>query len=552
MSLDPTKLDKYLYIRRTPTWRIRALYSAGILTWLLVMCGYAYAVAAEPFYKFFVAPLLGFISVYYLSSYLLNLFYKQPSLALHVAQQDSYWQKHEEPAIDVFLPICGEDIVILENTWKHVARLDYQNYRVYVLDDSKEGGQAHAALARSFGFTYLSRENKGEMKKAGNLLFGFRQTGGEFIAIFDADFAPHPDFLKELLPYTADPKVGIVQSPQYFEATKEVHRRSPLEYGAAYVQEDFYRIIQVARDRLGGALCCGSNALYRRAALDAIGGPLQVRYSEDSRTGIALVNEGWTVRYVPIILALGLCPSDPYAYFHQQHRWCSGSMELLTTGKEFWAARMPLKARICYVSGFLYYLHHPLALLLTFQLFYALFFFNDEILLAGLWPFLPYIVYSFILLPLNHISRLRRGSFLTSTLQFYAYTHAVTIVVLLRRSVGWIPANAKQALYSRAYVQATLTVAAYLLLNLDLVALASRLHLIHIFNYNYYSVQFWIFWDIAFTSVLLFQMFKIMKRMQQERIVVGEGGHSLKAWELQTAGMFLLVLLGSFFVILYV
>jgi cellulose synthase (UDP-forming) len=368
--MNQAELNKYLYIERTPTWLVRALYTFGIIAWLLVIHGFWDAIVADPFYRYFVGPILIFLTVYYLSSFGLNLFYRRFDLKKHFSLVETYWSGVEtNPSLDIFLPICGEDDAILRKTWDNVSRLNYANKKVYVLDDSKDRWDEHESLAKEYGFSVLRRPNRGEMKKAGNLKYGFERSNGEFIAIFDADFAPHPDFIRELLPYMGDSKVGIVQSPQYFEATDQVHKRSLLEYGAAYVQEDFYRVIQVARDRLGGALCCGSNAIYRRSALDTIGGPLQVQYSEDSRTGVALVGKGWTMRYVPIILAIGLCPDSAYSYFHQQHRWCSGSMELLTTKKEFWTASMPFKARVCYISGFLYYLQYPLAILMSFQLF---------------------------------------------------------------------------------------------------------------------------------------------------------------------------------------
>ena len=329
--LNPKQIDKYLYIKRTPTWKVRVLYLFGICTWFLVVLGFSGSISVDPFYKYFVAPLILFLTVYQVSSFGLNLFYRQFDLKQHFQKIEEYWVvEHKKtsadvftpkrPSVDIFLPICGEDLEILENTWRHVSLLKYSNKKVYVLDDSKSNCEKHKILAEHFGFTYFERPNKGEMKKAGNLKYAYERTNGEFVVIFDADFSPHPDFIHELLPYMGDPKVGIVQSPQYFETSKAVHKRSLLEYGAAYAEEPFYRYIQVVRSRVGATICCGSNAIYRRSAINDIGGPVQVPHSEDARTGFALMCKGYQVKYVPVILAIGLCPSNIHSYFHQQHR----------------------------------------------------------------------------------------------------------------------------------------------------------------------------------------------------------------------------------------
>ena len=66
------------------------------------------------------------------------------------------------------------------------------------------------------GVNYLRRADMGYMRKGGNLKHGVKMTNGEFIAIFDADFIPEKDFLRDLIPYFSDAGVGLVQSPQYF------------------------------------------------------------------------------------------------------------------------------------------------------------------------------------------------------------------------------------------------------------------------------------------------------------------------------------------------
>jgi cellulose synthase (UDP-forming) len=207
----------------------------------------------------------------------------------------------------------------------------------------------------------------------------------------------------------ADEKIGIVQSPQYFELGPHVHKRSVIEYGASHRQECFYRYIQVARDRFGATVCCGTNAIYRRAALDEIGGTVQAGHSEDQRTGFALQCKGWVVRYVPIILAVGLSPDGIYALYHQRHRWCAGNIELMMK-KEFWTSPIDWKAKVSYATGFTFYLHHPLSILFTFQLFWVLFNYNSSIHFLGGIFFYPYLAFTLLYLFFFQTEQFRWGN----------------------------------------------------------------------------------------------------------------------------------------------
>jgi cellulose synthase (UDP-forming) len=106
------------------------------------------------------------------------------------------WRPRRYPSVDIFLPICGEPIEVLHNTWIGVFEL-VQAYPgsayVYVLDDGPS--EQARAQAPSFGFTYVQRPTIRQHKKAGNLNYAFRRTAGEHIVIFDADFRPRADFL---------------------------------------------------------------------------------------------------------------------------------------------------------------------------------------------------------------------------------------------------------------------------------------------------------------------------------------------------------------------
>jgi len=136
---------------------------------------------------------------------------------LHADRVGLFRKSVHLPTVDVFLPSAGEDLRVLQNTFKWVSKLDWpiENLDIYVLDDSDR--LEVALLAERYGFTYLVRPNRGYLKKAGNLEYAFNRSKNELIAIFDADFVPAADYLYQMCNYFEDPSIGIVQSPQFFD-----------------------------------------------------------------------------------------------------------------------------------------------------------------------------------------------------------------------------------------------------------------------------------------------------------------------------------------------
>ena len=241
-----------------------------------------------------VPPLFLFTVVYYLVSQAVNISSTDFDLRAHRLAVAS-WRPAVYPDVDVFLPVCGEPLTVLANTWTHVSRLAGTYGGVVtpvVLDDA--GDPDVAALAAEHGFRYHTRPNRGWFKKSGNLRYGFRLSSAPYILVLDADFAPRRDLLDELLPYLdGDERVGIVQSPQFFRVSDY---QNWVERGAGAVQEFFYRTIQVSRQARGGAICVGTCAIYRRAALEENGGITLIEHSEDVHTGFDLRRRGWTLR----------------------------------------------------------------------------------------------------------------------------------------------------------------------------------------------------------------------------------------------------------------
>jgi len=322
-------------------------------------------------------------------------------LAAHQARVQA-WHPRSYPRVDIYLPICGEPIELLRNTWTAVLGLikDYEGEaRAYVLDDGPS--EEACTMAASFGFEYIHRADWPAGKKAGNLRYAFRRTSAPYLVIFDADFAPRRDFLAETLPYLEDPAIGIVQTPQYFRSSPG---QTWIERAAGPIQEVFYRTVQVARNRLNAAVCCGTSAVYRRAALKPQGGPTLIPYAEDVHTGLDVRRNGWSVIYLPILLSTGICPDNLDAFVRQQYRWCSGNVGIVFS-RRLWSIPMRIPARLSYISGFLYYAYTAL---LTFFgpiiPIVMLAFLPGQIRLRNFIILLPAMLTGFVLYPLWHRS----------------------------------------------------------------------------------------------------------------------------------------------------
>jgi cellulose synthase/poly-beta-1,6-N-acetylglucosamine synthase-like glycosyltransferase len=410
---------------------------------------YEFIFAYPLIYKLYIVVSFGFtfFSYYYFITYLIQrkdwgLFFLPFLLVNILFFLSSVIIKNlkNKSSVDIFLPICGENIEIVKKTWNAVKSLDYGNYNVYVLDD--KGDKEYHLLALQMGFNYLSRPNKGYLKKAGNLKYAFNNTRGDYIVIFDADFVPKKEFLKEALPYIVeDPTIGILQTPQYFDCNEGMEKKNFLEYGAGQIQEEFYKVVQVARGKIGGSICVGSNAIYSRKALDTIGGTYEIEHSEDVWTGLALNMKGFKVQYLPIVLATGNSPENLDQFIRQQYRWCQGTLTIATS-KEFWKSKIGFGTRFSFVSGFLFYLTTLSYFVLPFSIFYLVYTNPESLSLKNSIIAVPSLVLLFLSYRFMNIQKTTYGSLFT---RFYANASYVLSVLhgTLGLSIGWTPTGKK-------------------------------------------------------------------------------------------------------------
>jgi cellulose synthase/poly-beta-1,6-N-acetylglucosamine synthase-like glycosyltransferase len=413
----PTDDEKYWYLGREHRW----LFPVSVLVYSMICVSMALFATSRTVLWLFLAP-LAFSVVTMATSMRTSLRRRRLQPADHRRRVEG-WLPDVGATVDVFLPSAGESMAILDNTFRHVAALHWPGkITVYVLDDSARP-EVQDAAAR-YGFVYLSRPNRGQLKKAGNLRYGFGHSAGDFIAVFDADFVPRPEFLLELVPYFDDPTTGIVQSPQFFDSDKRLHW---LQRSAGATQEMFYRWIQTSRDRFDSAICVGTCAIYRRRALDEAGGFAQIGHSEDVHTGVNLMKAGFSVRYVPVVLAKGLCPDEFGAFVNQQYRWCSGSLSLLRDPTFRRHPALTLRHHLCFFAGFLYYLSTALNVVLApLPVIIMLWWLTPMIHpINSIWM-LGSLVMSLVIYPGVHKARWR---FSVQRVQhLYSFAHLVAIV----------------------------------------------------------------------------------------------------------------------------
>jgi cellulose synthase/poly-beta-1,6-N-acetylglucosamine synthase-like glycosyltransferase len=399
LPLPPRDDEKYSYVQRNLPYLTTVIFIGSVCLIFSQLRFETNDLALLPFIVFTALYIF-----YQATSLPVNFTGRGFDLAAHRARVAA-WHPPRYPRVDVYLPICGEPMELLRNTWTAVASL-VEAYSgdacAYVLDDgpaaAASAGETRAA-AEAFGFSYIRRPDWPEHKKAGNLRYAFSQTSAEFLLILDADFAPRRDLLDETLPYLDDPAIAIVQTPQYFRS----HRAQTwVERAAGPIQEVFYRTVQVARNRLDAAVCCGTSAVYRRAALELNGGPTLIPYAEDVHTGLDVRRDGWTMTYLPVLLSTGICPDNLDAFIRQQYRWCSGNVGIVFSWR-LWSVPMRMSARLTYISGFLYYAYTAL---LTFFgpaiPIIMLAFIPGQIRLRNFVALLPAMFTGFVLYPLWH------------------------------------------------------------------------------------------------------------------------------------------------------
>jgi cellulose synthase (UDP-forming) len=261
--------------------------------------------------------------------------------------------------VDVFITVYGESVATIERTVRAALAM-HGRHTTWVLDDGRSDEVQE--LCAALGARYVRRLSS-HGAKAGNVNHALTISRAPYYAIFDADFVPEPEFLVETVPFFVDERVAFVQTPQTYRNLSSMVSR-----GAGYMQAVFYRFIQPGRNRFNAAFCVGTNVVFRRTAIEDIGGMYTDSKSEDVWTSLLLHERGWTSIYIPLALAVGDTPETIEAYTRQQQRWATGGFEILLRHNPFSRKRnLTFDQRVQYFVTATHYLTGiaPLLLLLV-------------------------------------------------------------------------------------------------------------------------------------------------------------------------------------------
>jgi cellulose synthase/poly-beta-1,6-N-acetylglucosamine synthase-like glycosyltransferase/exo-beta-1,3-glucanase (GH17 family) len=249
------------------------------------------------------------------------------------------------PKVSIHIPAYFEPPEMLKATLDAVARLDYPNFEcVVIINNTPDPAfwQPIQDHCRALGerFKFINAE-KVQGFKAGALRIAMERTAvdAEIIGIIDADYVVGADWLKDLVPVFADPRVGLVQAPQD-------HRdgdRSLMHYIMNGEYAGFFDIGMVQRNEENAIIVHGTMCLIRRAAMDMAGGWAGDTICEDTDLGLAIMEHGWLTHYTNVRHGHGLLPDTYEAFRKQRHRWAYGGFQIV---KKHWRRFLPGASRL--------------------------------------------------------------------------------------------------------------------------------------------------------------------------------------------------------------
>jgi exo-beta-1,3-glucanase (GH17 family)/cellulose synthase/poly-beta-1,6-N-acetylglucosamine synthase-like glycosyltransferase len=269
-----------------------------------------------------------------------------------------------QPKVSIHVPAYNEPPDMLIETLDALARLDYSNFEVLLIDNNTKDEsvwrpvEAHCArleesggpMGPRFRFFHVAPL---EGFKAGALNFALRHTApdAQIIAVIDSDYVVDPGWLRDLVPGFQEPQVAIVQAPQdYRDAGASAFK------AMCYAEyRGFFHIGMITRNERNAIIQHGTMTMVRRAQLDKAGWA-EWCITEDAELGLRIFEAGFEAIYTPTSYGRGLMPDTFIDFKKQRFRWAYGAMQILKRhARAFFTEGGPLSLgqRYHFVAGWL-------------------------------------------------------------------------------------------------------------------------------------------------------------------------------------------------------
>ncbi|HTQ82381.1 MAG TPA: glycosyltransferase, partial [Pseudolabrys sp.] len=249
------------------------------------------------------------------------------------------------PKVSIHIPAHNEPPEMLKQTLDAVARLAYPNFEcVLVINNTPDPAlwRPIEEHCKTLGerFKFVNAEKLAGFKAGAlRLAQAHMAEDADIIGIIDADYVVHSDWLRDLVPVFADPRVGLIQAPQDHRdgARSLMHSAMNGEYAG------FFDIGMVQRNEFNAIIVHGTMCLVRRKALEEAGGWSSDTICEDTDLGLTMLELGWQAHYTNRRYGHGLLPDSFEAYKKQRHRWAYGGFQIL---KKHWRRFLPGASRL--------------------------------------------------------------------------------------------------------------------------------------------------------------------------------------------------------------
>jgi len=235
------------------------------------------------------------------------------------------------PKVSIHVPCCNEPPALVRQTLDALARLDYPDFEVIVVDNNtrdpaiSDAIAAHCdTLGARFRFLHLPR-CAGFKAGALNRALEITAKDAALVAVVDSDYVVERDWLKAAVPHFARSEVGFVQAPQDYRDGKD----SAFKSACYWEYRGFFRLGMVFRAEDSAIIQRGTMTIIRRSALEGVGSWEEQCITEDAELGLRLFAAGWKSVYLPKTYGRGLMPDDTQAYARQRYRWAFGAMQIL-------------------------------------------------------------------------------------------------------------------------------------------------------------------------------------------------------------------------------